>query len=368
MTGPYRHFGWLTSPYSAKTRSYLRFKGIDFEDHAPTAIELFGRIRKAVGRPVMPTVQTADGRWLQDTSEIIDTLERAHPDRAVIPSTPRQRVAALLLEVHGDEWLPILAIHYRWNVPENGRFAVREFARDGLPWIPDPLARRLIRPVARKMASYRRVLGVGEDTRAGIERFARELIGHLDAHFAGVPFLFGSRPSIGDFALFGPLWAHMYRDPGTTGLFDEAPALREWFERMLRPDGEPGAFAPDDAIPKSLVPIFATLFEEHWAFARATFERIDAWCTENPGAQRVPRSLGNHPFTIGGAAGTRRLLTFSAWMAQRPLEAYRALDDSGRERVRAWLGGLGHPDALELTIRHPQERVDFQMRLREPPR
>ena len=118
------HYGWLVSPYSAKTRSYLRYAGVAHTDTAPTAWTLYRKIQPAVGRIIMPTVQLADGTWLQDSSAIIDHFE-AQPDTpTVIPQGPTQAVACALLEVFADEWLPMAALHYRWNTPENKAFAL----------------------------------------------------------------------------------------------------------------------------------------------------------------------------------------------------------------------------------------------------
>lgn len=366
MTKPIQHFGWPVSPYSAKTRAYLRFKGLRFEDRRPHALQLFTTIRRAVGRAVMPTVRRPDGTWLQDSSEIIDALEATHPEPSVTPAGPTQRVAALLLELHGDEWLPMVAMHFRWNYPENRRFAEDEFARYGLPGAPLLLARRVTEPVARRMRSYLPVLGVTPATEAAIERFTADLVRHLDAHLSSHDYLLGGRPCIGDFALYGPLWAHVYRDPASRFMFDTAPAVRAWFERLERPSPTPGAFAPGDRVPETLDPIFRTLFDEQWPFLGALVEHIDRWCADNPGATRVPRALGSAGFSVAGQPGERRLVTFQQWMLQRPLEAYAALTDDERRGVDAWLDRIGAAGALDLPIAHPFERREFKMQLRTP--
>jgi hypothetical protein len=61
MSVNFLHYAWPVSPYSAKTRAYLTFKRIPFVEVAPSAITLFGDIRKAVGAAVMPTVVTPRG-------------------------------------------------------------------------------------------------------------------------------------------------------------------------------------------------------------------------------------------------------------------------------------------------------------------
>ncbi len=353
------HYSWPVSPYSAKTRAYLAFKGADFVDVVPSARMLYGPIKKAVGRMVMPTVKRADGSWLQDSSEIIDTLEGELDGPSITPPGPTQRLAQLLLELHGDEWLPMVAMHSRWNNERNAEFAKTEFARYGMPLLLTAIGRRFTAPIAEKMAGYLPLLGVDGRTAPGVESFARELIARLNVHLADHPFLLGTRPGIGDFALYAPLWAHTWRDPGTRDWFSDARHVKAWFDRLIEPSGEAGEFFPTDEVPITLDPIFRTLFAEQWRYTDALIAAIDAWCAEHPDATRVPRSLGNTAFVIGGAQGERRLITFSAWMAQRPLDAYAAGDGA----ADAWLGQVGGTDLTKTRIANRQVRRDFKMGL-----
>jgi len=367
MPDRHQHYGWQVSPYSAKTRAYLVWKGIPFDDVAPSALRLYFTIRRAVGRVIMPTVRAPGGTWLQDTSEIIDSLEQQFPTPSAIPAGPRQRIASLLLELHGDEWLPILGMHTRWNIEANNQFARTEFGRTGFPGLPGPLQRRLARPMADKMASYLPRLGVSDETIPGIESFGHALIGHLEAHLKEHPYLLGGRPCLGDLALFGPLWAHVYRDPGSTHWFAESPAVQSWFERLLQPDpAERQPFLPEDEVPATLTPVFRTLFAEQFVFLADLVAAIDRYCDDNEGATRVPRSLGDHTFCIGGHTGTRRLITFSQWMAQRPLEAYSMLSEPQRASVDAWLEQVGGLQAMQLRVNNPFVRREFKMGLRTP--
>lgn len=355
-----QHFGWSASPYSAKTRTYLRFKGTPFEDRVPSMVGLGWTIRRAVGRMIMPTVLTPEGEWLQDSSAIIDALESRVPGPTITPPGPTQRLAALLLELHADEWLPMASLHFRWNRPVNAAFALDEFARCGVPWLPRPLGRRAMRPMADKMRSYLPRLGVGPGTEAGVERFAAALIATLETHLSASDFLLGGRPCIGDFALFGHLWSHLFRDPDTTALFDEAPSVRAWFERLLRPPAATGPFLDADDVPATLDPVFRTLFAEQMVWIGRLVEAIDAWCADNPDARRVPRSLGDSPFSVGGAAGQRRRVTFVQWKAQRPLEVYGRIPEVERGPTHAWLDRVGGRERMAMTIRNPLIRVDFK--------
>ena len=87
-----KHYGWKVSPYSAKTRSYLQHIGVDFDDIEPSAFYLYRRIRPAVGRIIMPTVELTNGSWLQDSSVIVDYFENTPSTPSVQPKGSVQRL------------------------------------------------------------------------------------------------------------------------------------------------------------------------------------------------------------------------------------------------------------------------------------
>ena len=132
MTDKIEHYGWLVSPYSAKTRSYLKYKQIPFNEIEPNIFHFYRKIQKAVGRIIMPTVKLPDGTWLQDSSHIIDEMEQQHPKRSITPDGTVQKLVSLLFELYADEWLPMAALHYRWNIQDNTQFALKEFSRCAL--------------------------------------------------------------------------------------------------------------------------------------------------------------------------------------------------------------------------------------------
>ena len=74
MTAPFRLYGAELSPYSLKVRSYLRYKGIEFEWLARTNArqEEFQRYAKL---PLIPVLVDADENALQDSTPIIEKLE-----------------------------------------------------------------------------------------------------------------------------------------------------------------------------------------------------------------------------------------------------------------------------------------------------
>src|ERR1044071_124917 len=102
----YLLYAWPLSYYSGKARAYLRYKAIPHVEK-PVRMWTYKTIKQRSGAHVMPVVVTPEGEWLQDTSFIMDRLEQRFPEAPVLPATPRQKLAALILEAWGDEfWIP----------------------------------------------------------------------------------------------------------------------------------------------------------------------------------------------------------------------------------------------------------------------
>ena len=71
----YTLYGAPVSLYTGKARSYLRTQGIDFVEEAPGSERYLGHIVPAVGRWIIPCLETSDGEIVQDGADIIDHFE-----------------------------------------------------------------------------------------------------------------------------------------------------------------------------------------------------------------------------------------------------------------------------------------------------
>lgn len=359
MSSTYVLYAWQMSLYSGKARAYLRYKAIPHAEKPPR-LWTMKAIKEHTGATVMPVVVTPEGEWLQDTSYIMDRLEARFPQAPVVPATPRQRVAAYVLEAWGDEfWLPS-AMHYRWSYPEN---YAPVFEREGgdqlVPLAPRFIKNRLAARIAAQMRSFLPGLGVNAQQAPVIEAWTVQQLDLLDAHFATLPYLLGTRPSYADFGLIGPLYAHLGRDPYPRRMLI-APRrhLADWVARMQEPvQPLSGEFLPDDEIPATLAPVFRALFAEFWpnlAGIQAEVRRALPTVREGRGFRR---SLGEVEFPMAGRTFRRLATPFTLWMAQRALDAYHALDATGRASVDAWLATVGGAQAMQLQIEPRLKRL-----------
>jgi glutathione S-transferase len=354
-------FGAEVSYYTGKVRAYLRYKGIPFIELAATRDVYRNVIVPRTGVRFIPVLISDDDVAVQDSAEIIDFLEKRHPKPSVYPPGAVQRLAAFLLELYADEWLVLPAMHYRWNVPENRDFAVQEFGRLSAPQASPEEQRAIGEKLSAPFAGALPALGVSRDTVPAIEVSYEALLSDLDRHFARHPYaLGGDCASLADFALFGPLYAHLYRDPASGRMMREvAMRVADWVERLCEPALHVGSFKEHDVVPDTLHPVLARMFHEIGPVLVSTIARL-ASLDLGPGAQ-LPRAIGRHRFAIEGVTGERAIFPFNVWRYQRAYDHYRALEGSDRARADSLLDATGGRALLETPIPRRIARRENQM-------
>ncbi|WP_417593646.1 glutathione S-transferase family protein [Parasphingorhabdus sp.] len=351
------------SLYSGKVRAYLDWKGVDYEEVLSSTDVYKTIIVPKVGRPVIPVMETEEGETLQDTTLIIDHFEATIGGPSVYPDTPTQRLVALLMEVFGDEWLVIPAMHYRWNY--NEEWVYGEFGATAAPEASKEEQLAIGRERGASFKGFCPVLGINSQTIPAIEASYEALLADLDAHFAVYDYLLGSRPSIGDYGLIGPLYAHLYRDPASGEIMKRlAPRVAAWVERMVDVQAPlSGEFLPNDEVPQTLIPVLERMMSEQMPFLETTADMLASWAEDNPDAE-LPRAVGMADFTIEGVKGQRIAPPFSLWMLQRPLEYYRQLQDADKMVADEFLARINGTSAFrDFTIEHPLVFENFRLLL-----
>jgi len=336
----YTLYGSEISYFTGKVRAYLRWKGIPYDEALSDAQVYREIIVPRVGFPVIPVVVTPQGETLQDTTEIIDELEQRFGEPSVYPSTPVQRMVALLLEVYGDEWLVIPAMHYRWH--HNREWAIKAFGALNAPHATPEEQATIGAKRAEPFANAAVLLGGEPHMHRAIETSYEALLAELDRHFERYEYLLGTRPSIGDFGLIGPLYAHQFRDPKSGELMRRlAPNVVRWVEQMQHPrQARAGEFLADDEIPETLLPVLKRMMREQLPALVDSARILTEWLGSHPG-ERVPRAIGKHEFVLEGQRGQRIVRPYSLWMLQRARNYYLNLEVGSRNQVDSLLASIG---------------------------
>ena len=273
MEQSYLLVGSTMSPYSLKVRSYMDYKSIPYTWEERTLANAW-RFKQAGVRPLVPLLIRPDGGLKQDSTLIIENeFESAYPTPEVLPEQPAARFICALLEEFADEWVNKLMFFQRWNTPRDQKSAATRLAKllmGGSWWAPalQPLGRSVI---TRRMVPRMAYVGASETNIALLQKSWEMLVADLESHLANRLYLFGGRPSLADFSLYGQLVA-AFTDP-TAGDYIRAHAreLQGWIERMSNPRVS-GEFEPLDALFPSLAPLLGNTVTRHflpWSQANA---------------------------------------------------------------------------------------------------
>lgn len=362
-------YGAEFSLYSGKLRSYLRKKGIEFTEIQPWLMTYKRFIVPRTGVRYIPVLQTPEDQVWQDTTVIIDHLEDRFPQPSVYPATARRKLAALILELFGDEWLLLPAMHYRWNFPaENLPFIYGEFGKLMFPHLPAFVQRKVGRKLGDRFRGVVPRLGINEETIPALESWYEGLLAELDEHFRQHDFLLGQHPTIADFGFIGPFYAHLYRDPYPGKLMREsAPRVAAWVERMISPQAVDNAATAEqtestDEIPPTLMPVLNRFAKEQLPILVDTARILDDH-SDGIGADEVPRFLGMHKVKIAGVPAQRMVIPYSLWMFQRPLDFWRSLEGEQRVRAKRLLEDIGAGDLFDIKQRVRLKRENNRLYL-----
>ena len=225
--------GSSISYFTGKMENYFRIKGIPYRFESMRFPGEVKRNKQVLGLSQMPVVQLPDGRWMTDTTKMIQWFEREYPERPILPDDPVQAFVCYLLEDWADEWWWRPAMHYRWYYPEGARFASGHLAQEVMGGLLLPLFMKRAMLCRRQRNGYTRGDGIGPDAVLGIETDVANLFSQLERIFSVRPFLFGDRPTLADVGFAGPFFRHFALDPIPLQILRHtAPKTLEWVIRV----------------------------------------------------------------------------------------------------------------------------------------
>ena len=377
--GPYILWGTPHSLYTVKARSCLIKKGLAFVERCPSHTDYKSRVRAAVGMVTFPVLETPEGRFIQDSTDIVtylDSLDDPSSETFMTPYTPVQRVVAKLIDGFGLEGMLQAAMHYRWSYrDEQELFLQTEFGR-GLYAGADREARRNAgKRVMDFFSSSLPALGITNATVPAIEAAYEELLEALDVHFQSYPYVMGWRVSIADLGLIAPMYAHLGRDPYPTALMKKrAPNVARWVERMQLPNTPDGEYAPyvadwlaDDEIPVTLEPVLTLLFKDWGPQLGADIASYQQWLDAHPQMQAgdlinandkhmVHPTLGMVSYAWRGVQVQRASAVHGLWLFQTAQDTALAMSSDAGQNLAGLLKRTGGQEVMALCLPRAMER------------
>ena len=323
---PLTVYGSSISYFTGKLENYFRVKGIPYRLQALTTRHHAGLVKEKTGSTQMPAVELADGRWMSDSTPIIQWFETEYPAPAVIPEDPLQRFFSLLLEDYADEWLWRPAMHYRWYYSEGAQFAGRHLAKEIAEGIPMPAFAKRIAITRRQRKGYTTGDGITVDEVPGVEAIYRRTLVQLQAILDSRPFLLGDKPSLADIGFSGPFFRHFALDPVPAGIMrQEAPAVWEWAARLWNTKMHdcPGSWL--QGIPADWGPLLGEIGRQYLPYLCANIDAVEA------GRKRFDTSIDGVQYL--GARGSK----YRVWCLQQLRGHFKALAPPDQDRAQALL-------------------------------
>jgi len=368
-------YGMQASLFTGKARAYMRRNRIPVTERGAGHPEYMSRIYPHMNRFIIPVVETPDGDIIQDGTDILEYLEAKGLGREpLFPEDPVTKAVALLFQLFGNEGLLRPAMHYRWNFDAENLAFLRVSFRDVLPVEMGAKANDAgFDHASGRMRKAAKAFGVFDKTIPLIEDSYAEFLSLYSAHLTGSFFLLGDKPTIGDYGLFNPLYAHLARDPKPAHLMKTtAPLVWNWVERMNRPEAmeehtlvEPktGLYSGDE-FPETLTALMRYVGEEYAAEFSAHVDFTDNWLAEqgdNPEKVKAPlgRGIGLAAFEWRGIEISSVVMPYRFYLAQRLWDHFDSCSESTQEVIRGLFVKTGLEAFLDKRPGHRILRKDF---------
>jgi glutathione S-transferase len=363
----FRLYGTPNSLYTGKVRSYLTKQRIPFENCAAGEARFHEEIVPQIGRWIVPVLEVQDGALVQDSSDIIAHFEsKGATHYPAYPQTPRHSLIGQIFELFGGEGLLRPAMHYRWNFDEvNRAFLSRDFAASLAPTgAPAEVRVGIFDMASQRMRKAMGSFGVSPETIPTIEASYAEFLRLFDAHLEGSPFLLGGRPTIGDYGLMAPLYAHLARDPYPARIMQQtAHRVWRWTERMNRPDQDAGEYGrppealfSDDSVPDTLKALMRFIAEDYLSELRAHVAFANDWLAARPelkaetnGLDRVQdRRIGEAAFDWRGHRMRVSVMPYRLYLLQKVQDIADHAAPGAASGMMALLAETGLQELLTL--------------------
>lgn len=369
MSNPHRLYAITHSLYSGRARSYLIKHQIPFQElstgHESFKAEVLPKGKLAT----IPTLVTPEGEVIRDGAAIIEHFEATN-GRPSQPRGPRQRIISALFDVIGTDGLLRPAMHYRWNFPEDNLAFVRYHFLHSQRDTPERAEKT--EAMMDRMRYAAMIFGVTEHSQGVVESLYLDYLDALNGHFEQYPYLLGWRPSVGDFGLIAPMYAHLGRDPHPAKLMQQrAVSVHRWVERMNRADQDVPEFfnagteyIDDDEVPESLMAVLRVLAEDFVPETLAAAESINGWLAENkpetgaPAVGRLAQARGTATFALRGQTIEALAQPHRFYLLQRVQDDYASLSETEKAAVDAVLSKSGMTAILDAALNRRIERAD----------
>ena len=235
----YQLYGGGGSPYSQKMRAILHYRRLPFD-----WVQITPAIRSQIkhdGPPVIPILRLPEDQSLHvDSTPLAFKLEERHSDRSIIPDDPAMAFLSNLIEDLGDEWVTKMMFHYRWDLEIDQMYSSRQIISDNSPRLRGDDLKQAAEAIRQRQVERMPLVRCTKQNKPIIESSFHELLAILDTFATRDEFIFGTRPSLADFGLFGQLKTLASDHTSMLIMRNTVPSVYDWVRRLEDSSGIEG--------------------------------------------------------------------------------------------------------------------------------
>jgi glutathione S-transferase len=346
----YRIWQGQCSPYSYKVMTYMNYKSIPYKRVNANMAELeWGK--QVAGQSIVPILLTPDEQVMQDSTPIIEYFEQEFPEKTTVPENNKLAFIMWLIEDFSDEYMPRMQMHTRWGNEQNRHTISHKISRNILYGIPGMQVKDLAPVILNRQSTFNIHLGLESDeAKANMDQQVLDLLAILEQHFEQHQFLLGFKPSVADFALFGPLKIHLYDDPQSNQILEtQAPNTVEWLHTIMELGDTRGCVGQTEfgdwidlknGCPESLTALLCFIAKTYIPLSNATVEA-------------VKDKEKTFEVNIYGVSATFSTHQYRAWAFEQLQLRYQHLSDSEQAELLPLLNETDvMPSLMENGIIH----------------
>ena len=226
----YRLYAHIGSPYSMKIRAILRYRRIPH-----IVLSRWGDIsmaQKHVKVPVIPVLEYPDGTFKNDSTPLLFDLEKQHAGRSIIPEDEADAFLALIIEDMADELFTKCMYAYRWGFPDHTDYIAKMIAYDNLFTGGRDQIEKLAAGFEARQVGRNAVVGCTPENMPLILHVASRALDAMESMVLDQPFLFGTRPSLADFAIYGQMSQFLVDIAAQEPCRKRAPYTMRWVSQV----------------------------------------------------------------------------------------------------------------------------------------
>lgn len=288
-TDRWKVIGMNGSPYSVKMRAIMRYRRLpfDWEQRLPQMTPDEWSVRPLV----IPIVVSPDGAQRVDSTPIALELDDMLGDgREILPPDPAMRFLTLLIEDFADEWMTKPMFWYRWARQADIDHAARWLTADRMPFASAEERAARAHEIEERQIGRMPLVGCTPENAPVIESSYRETLAALNAAVGDRGFLFGSRPSLADFGLFG-MMMQLGTDPTPAAIMQsDAPEVPPWMRRLDDASGILGSWEPETFASSTIADLLKVIGTVYLPFLDANEKAVET------GSETVEVVLNGHTY------------------------------------------------------------------------